>query len=986
MTKSESFKASEETINPPTSPEQAGAHDQLSFPELTPSKYPPVTKDIVKIDEHGRQMLQVFFRKSFFSFFELSQQFPRAFLYVTQEVNSSLLQVISENKQRKASSLLVIKERFFGEIRKLADQYESLLEYQHMETGISWYIYRLQQDLSSYPRTLTIKYNKEDFRIIKGDTPALRWLKVRRNLSSLFARHSVYADIRYRDALAYYLRDSRYMFLSSWLDEFKRTALEGLRSIQAFVALCDERFGDLFRQTQSGTLTVHQWELASQEMSREANNLVQVQQQMSELFLNRLLVEFRKNVDHLRTHLEHIDADRLTRNIPGDSRLYKTSLDRCLSFGEKWYAAIALESKKISLDAILRSFRWQVEHEIKDFTYRFESCITKTIQDPLEQTLLFLEQPGKHPKELTALKKIEWVLPKEILKKDFTILSDHLIQYTKGFPEKIAIPPPSPDSTGAGLTNGMTVPIKKLVQHFLEQTLLGPLHDLVQGSLEKIKGSVFNINDQLSLTIFNIENINTRGEADVATIQQLATNARQGIKPEVSIISGLKQDLTNKISESTGRLFEPLSIGRISATTVDFTHLSRDFRSKRFMTRFGLWVEKARRFTMEKFLILIYSRSEGIRIAQRISSRSEAKSVTERSLEVVDRVTPSSSILNALPHHYLNLFSGRSSIGESFWVNQETEEKQIEQAIGHYFKGYHGGILVLGERNAGKTALCRRIADIHFRKNKVFHLFPGEDGSRSTDDFVNNLSAATGISSDLTGILNSLPYHTVIIIHDLELWWERTAEGMDVIRMIIEMIATNSDRFIFIVNMNPFAYNLINLIEPIHERFIGVIRCLPLSSIELKQMIMTRHRSSGMTFSLSDGKLETSEIKLASMFNYYFNYSEGNPGVAMSAWLNSIIHISDKHLTIKPPVLPNSELLDQLPGDWSVLLIQLILHKRMSIEKLQRVFAADFPALRMTLNSLVRAGLILERAKDLYVLNPYVEPFVVKAFKEKEWL
>jgi hypothetical protein len=985
MTESESFKGNGETINPPQPPEIID-EGEIHFPALTPSRYTPIAKDIFMIDEHGRQILHVYFEKSFAGYYNLSMQFPQAFLDVTQEVNSSILQVIFEDKPRKASSLLSVKKRFFSEIGKLVGQFESLLEFEAMETGTSWYIYRLEKDLSAFPKSLRLKYQKADFKINKNDSTALKWLKTRRNIASLFGRRFVYADIDYRDALAYYLRDSRYQFLSSWLDEFHRSSLKSLNDLQAYVTLCDDRFNNLFEHTQAATVTVDEWEKASREMEEEANRLVLEQKKVCALFKNRLLVEFRRNVEQLQRHLEQIDANRLTRAVTGEKKYYKAAREHSLSFSKRWHTDMMLESSKISLDAILRSFKWQVEHELKDYTTHFEACIETTILDPLEQALTFLERSHEDYKDLTSLHKIEWTLPKETLTKDFKALSDRLIQYTKGLPDKMSIASSRNGSDRPDQPGGISVPVRRLTQHFLERRFLGPLHDLVQSLLEKIKGSVFNINDQLSLAIFNIENVNTQGQTNPNTTVQIAAKARKEISPEESSIKELKKELSGRISSLAGQFFEPLSVNKVETTTVDFTHLSRDFRSEKVFTRFGSWVQRSKRFIMEKFLILIYSRSEGIRIAQQMATRSEAKSITEKALDVVDAVTPDPVIVNALPHHYLNLFSGRSSIGESFWVTQDPEEKQIARVVDHYFQGYYGGILVLGERNSGKTALCRWITEKHFKGHKVFNLFAGEDGSCRPEDFINNLSAVTGVSSDLPGIMNALPHQTVIIIHDLELWWERASDGMQAVRMIMEMIGSYSDHIVFIVNMNSFTYQLINNIDNFSERFIGVVRCLPLSSLELKNMIITRHRSSGLMYSLDNGKIDIPEITLAKMFNYYFNYSEGNPGVAMSAWVNSIIHVTDKTLTIKPPDLPDTDVLDQLPAEWNVILIQLILHKRMSVQKLQRVFGTEFPGLSMTLSALVRAGLIAVRTKDLYVLNPFVEHFVVKSFKQKEWL
>src|SRR5690606_12821628 len=101
---------------------------EVVLPPLTPSRYEPLTRLLSEIDVHGQQLLRVFFDKAFPAYFELSRQFPQALLDVIQEVNSSILRVIYEDKPRKGASLMAIKKRFFEAAEKLIDQFHNLLD------------------------------------------------------------------------------------------------------------------------------------------------------------------------------------------------------------------------------------------------------------------------------------------------------------------------------------------------------------------------------------------------------------------------------------------------------------------------------------------------------------------------------------------------------------------------------------------------------------------------------------------------------------------------------------------------------------------------------------------------------------------------------------------------------------------------------------------------------------------------------------------
>lgn len=186
--------------------------------------------------------------------------------------------------------------------------------------------------------------------------------------------------------------------------------------------------------------------------------------------------------------------------------------------------------------------------------------------------------------------------------------------------------------------------------------------------------------------------------------------------------------------------------------------------------------------------------------------------------------------------------------------------------------------------------------------------------------------------------------------------------------------------------MNTFASDLIHAVNGLKERFIGVIPSGALSSMDLKNLILTRHRSSGLDLAIENGKSDISEIAMARLFNRYFNYTDGNPGMAMNAWLNSIVRVEETRLVIKPPQQPDTEALELIPASWNVILLQLLLHKRMSERKLLSVFRSDFPELQTHLRSLVRAGLVGKDIDGCYGLNVFVEPFLIRMFKHKEWI
>ena len=167
-------------------------------------------------------------------------------------------------------------------------------------------------------------------------------------------------------------------------------------------------------------------------------------------------------------------------------------------------------------------------------------------------------------------------------------------------------------------------------------------------------------------------------------------------------------------------------------------------------------------------------------------------------------------------------------------------------------------------------------------------------------------------------------------------------EGWDVVRLLIKLINENSPKLLFVINMNPVAFTLMNKLLNLQDSLIGVIRLKPFDALDIKEMIMLRHHSSGMKFLLNGkGEDALSEIKLAKLFNRYFDYSGGNPGAALKAWIANISGVEGQTIHIRMPVVPDAGVLLEIEEEWKVLLIAMMLHKRLTYERVKNILDAD---------------------------------------------
>ncbi len=598
---------------------------------------------------------------------------------------------------------------------------------------------------------------------------------------------------------------------------------------------------------------------------------------------------------------------------------------------------------------------------------------------------------NQDPKRIEGLKlDISNVEESIYLLNEFENLREEIVDLGNNLPENIMITSTA-KIEGASKKEAevevIDVPLRKIALHFIEIRFLNSTYEYLEKNSNKIKKAIFLIKDQLSLARFSLENIDNTDTDRRVNTEDVVKETLKKISLEQEKIKLIRDNLKQDLHTFLNEAFDPLFSYKIGESTEEFSSFVRDYQSRKVRNKVEAKGQQIKEYIRKKSARLLYSKSEGILLARQLVENKTLQSVTENVLDFIEKVNPKNSVIEALPHYYKNLFSGRSSISEDFWVSRNYEEALFSKAVKRFHAGYKGGILILGERNSGKTAFCRYSIKQHFTDDKIYHVFPGQKGSVLVEDFADEVRKVTGLNGDLSQIIETIPFASAIIIHDLELWWERSPDGYHVVSKVFQLMNDFSDKCLFVINMNPFAYKIINETKKIEDNFISIISNMPFDSEEIKEMIIRRHHSSGLKFKLQKKNEENiSEFKLAGLFNKYFDNTKGNPGVALNRWLTNIEKFSGETLRINYPREPKLDILENLDDDWQVFLIQLIVHKRLSLEKLTKILNIEPLEVEETFNSLRRAGLIVEKSSRVYMINTYAEPYLRELFKLKGYL
>jgi hypothetical protein len=343
-----------------------------------------------------------------------------------------------------------------------------------------------------------------------------------------------------------------------------------------------------------------------------------------------------------------------------------------------------------------------------------------------------------------------------------------------------------------------------------------------------------------------------------------------------------------------------------------------------------------------------------------------------------------------LPFYYRQLFFGQSGINETFWVGRKAQIAKAKVAAQEFDAQNGGSILVVGDRLSGKSALLQKLGTELFDRRKIFRVHAPPGGSVELRTFERSLKKALGATTTDTadrGIqatIGALPSGSVIMIDDLNLWWERSNQGMVVLDEIARAIHTHGSRVLFVLSLETQAFRLINRLLPLSDSALAVLECTPLPAEALKSIVTLRHGSTGLKFRLGGkGEEAIGDLALARLFSNHFDHTSGSVGATLRAWISSIRKVKGDVLDIGPPIRRDWEALDALKDSWVAVLLQLTLHKQMSIERLRRVSGVSVGELKDDLEALTRMGLVRETQRRILEIEPAVLPVISERFSRK---
>jgi hypothetical protein len=442
-----------------------------------------------------------------------------------------------------------------------------------------------------------------------------------------------------------------------------------------------------------------------------------------------------------------------------------------------------------------------------------------------------------------------------------------------------------------------------------------------------------------------------------------------------------------QIQSQLASVFDRMNPYLLTQSTSNLKQYVFAHEQKKVLSGINALKEKITTFTKKSLVNIQYGQSEGVLFARKLSQiENDRLSSIDKLITLTKKYSPTISALKVVPRYYKQLFQSEHSVSRQFLVSRKSI-RLAERIFKRYQEGYKGALLILGEPGSGKSALCRMIASRHFDHKNVFRVNAPAGGSINNDDFVSALSNITNINGSLENIFSSIPEKSAIIINDLEMWWERSDNGFAIINTIISLIDRYGHKTFFIINANAYTFKLINSIRNIEKSFLGVIYSDAFNTKEIEKAILTRHRSTGLKYEyngVNESKL--SEMSRAALYNDIFKFSGGSIGIALQTWLSMINSYNNEVIGLKKLPKTDFKQLSNLDNEWIVWILQFILHKQLSTERLTRIFMQDEESINSMADAMVRSGFIVTIKDNCFELNPYLQHHFIKQFKQMELL
>ncbi len=976
--------------------------EKYNLPDLELPESGILSKTVSGLSDQIEKEIHEFFSAFFKDFSDSEIRFLTKLNNFIERYFESLENAFAENKPLRFQKLLMrVQSDYLFHSRRLLDEFKSEIpteQKENIEQGLDLFIKQLDTLAENVSSRVGVTFEPFELNASADDSFQIRMMKFKKRISYRLSKKPIVLNIDLKLLVEYHILT---VFLKKLYSQLDKTGIERYRRISDLQKLFNrirDSINTMEEMANNRQLDVNFIKDEKAKTLKQAKDLIARSEQQLSDFRMELLLQNRVIMQNIISNSITIDAGRRLKKrfkiSKSDHKIKEQILEVPASLSKNTELVVNFALMDLILMALQYRFRIIVTKQITEIRASVENRLISSLSE-LESDIKKIKSNKKSETESL----ISWSLdPEEII--DNRSVIEELVSDIRSaideIPETVDIITENSfqniEINQFDETEVISIYLQRLMDYLVEKDFLTPFRKEISSLPAEFRQAVGTARDVVRLISFNISSSGTSEETGIDDLRDpIETIIEKSIQRIISERERISKDIQKMEDSLWGHLNKTFSSMNPYLVTREIGHLGQYIRqeeSRKVLSQVQAVRETVKKTFRDTLIRMLYSQSEGVLFARKFTEKEFAyPGSISTVINVVEKVSPPPAVVKSLPFYYKQLFVGKHFIGREFRINRGTEMKTAEKAVSRYKQGFSGGILITGEPDAGKSSLSNAIATKFFGHEKVFHIFPPETGSIAPDVFTAHLNRILQTQGEPAEIFDAMPAGNVFIFNDLELWWERSSNGFVLVDQIMNLIEKFGQRHLFIVNTNTYSLRFINKIKRIDNHFISIIECTPFDTEDIKEALLMRHRSTGFKFQLNNHFEDNiSEFKLVRYFNKLFDYSNGNIGTALQGWFSHIDSVAGNILTLRDPERPDSDTFNKLDPEWLVWLIQFIIHKRLTIEKLVRIFNTDPEKVRTKIELLKRSGLVTEIQTNQLELNQYLQPFIIRKFIEMEIL
>ncbi|MEM9456528.1 MAG: AAA family ATPase [Myxococcota bacterium] len=883
---------------------------------------------------------------------------------------------------------------FLFKARKLVSAYEEEElpnQGQALQTRLDSFVEGLRRLASDAPRTVRVAIKPDELEAKPDDTKALARFKRRRRLSAMLLRRSPTYDAPVGALQGWYVDAAGAELLEQTLRSVEssshRLAVqlgkilnEAATELSAVLSAIDRREIDADGvEDRKRRLTTH------------VDAAIQLAQDLIEGTAARLAERTHELSQGFARDIERLDIQWLVKHDRRPPKLKKA---------QARFTALQGSPETWQHHQVLLLHRAQLGLQIAAFQHRFSALALKarndiameirssvlgegdTVLESLRAFVTEAEEGGapKAPPRRELRARFDGHAALEVIAQDVGEHVDELPESATTLSDETITELESGVATEA---EEVTVSVRPLVKVLIETEFLDVINQEISGIPIQEQRTVGVARDVMRLLSFTLGDLEAMGGWDNAAFRKQAVGvAKEGalrLETELTVLRTTVDAFVQRVAQQLDTLREETAPYALTSRSDSLSHYIRSRGSQKAVSRLREQLQRGIDLGRAAFVALLYRRSSGVLLARRLRRDGDGTggTVIDRITTLAHALTPRREHLRALPFYYRQLFSGQTAISETFWVGRTLELDRARAAVRRHEHGQEGALFVVGEIGSGKTALCQAIINKFLPRRSVYRITPPPGGAIELAAFRLALEGELKERGKIDEIVRKVPDGSVLLFDDLEMWWERSDQGLVVLERFVELVREHGRRCLFIANLNAHAWRVLRSFSRLEEHAVAVIECEPLPAEALKSIIALRHGSTGVKFELAGvAEDELAPWRQARLFTRYFDYSGGLIAVALRAWLLHIEKVDGNTLHMRWPKKPRAEALEHLRVELRALLVQLVVHKQLTGRRLLRLSGLSQGALEEDLSALVRMGLVRRDQRDVMHVDRFVAHLV----------